>query len=785
MCQDAGMGRKISFKPYDSPSGGWGSAKSLANILRREGVPISGALTLSRQNKVDGFQCVSCAWPKPANPLPFEFCENGAKATAWEITTHRCTPEFFAEHPVTELLDWDDYHLERAGRLTHPMRYDSVTDRYRPVSWSAAFAEIGREMRAIADRKSVVFYSSGRSSNEASYLYGLFARLYGNNNLPDSSNMCHETTSVALPESIGVPVGTCTLEDFAKTGCILFFGQNPGSNSPRMLHPLQEASERGVPIITYNPLRERGLESFTNPQSPVAMVTGRKTRISSQYHQVKAGGDLAALTGICKALVAMDDAAGGSVLDHAFIAQHTHGFETFIAWLRVQDWDELERRSGLRRAAMEATATTYAGAKAAIGVYGMGLTQHRAGVETVQMLVNLLLLKGNIGREGAGISPVRGHSNVQGQRTVGITEKPEMVPMDVLAKQYGFEPPREAGLNTVEACEAILQGRINAFIMLGGNFVRAIPDRERMEAAWRRMRLTVNVATKLNRSHLVHGEISFLLPVKGRIEADRQATGAQATSMEDSTACVHGSRGVRAPASKHLISEVDFIARLAEAVLEPNPKVPWKAWNDDYSLIRRSIGETYPEIFYDYDRRMWEPGGFHRPLPARDRVWKTKTGKANIITPKGLDEDLDMPDVGHGTLRLITLRSNDQFNTTVYSYNDRFRGIHGTRMVVLMNRDDMHRLGLAEGELITMQTASNDGIERVMSGFRVTPYNIPVGCVGAYYPEANALLPLSHYAEGSKTPAAKSIPVFVRRLAEPGSPRRAARSEEVYAETAG
>jgi anaerobic selenocysteine-containing dehydrogenase len=321
--------------------------------------------------------------------------------------------------------------------------------------------------------------------------------------------------------------------------------------------------------------------------------------------------------------------------------------------------------------------------------------------------------------------------------------------------------------------------------MLGGNFVRAIPDRERMEAAWRRMRLTVNVATKLNRSHLVHGEISFLLPVKGRIEADRQATGAQATSMEDSTACVHGSRGVRAPASKHLISEVDFIARLAEAVLEPNPKVPWKAWNDDYSLIRRSIGETYPEIFYDYDRRMWEPGGFHRPLPARDRVWKTKTGKANIITPKGLDEDLDMPDVGHGTLRLITLRSNDQFNTTVYSYNDRFRGIHGTRMVVLMNRDDMHRLGLAEGELITMQTASNDGIERVMSGFRVTPYDIPVGCVGAYYPEANALLPLSHYAEGSKTPAAKSIPVFVRRLAEPGSPRRAARSEAAHAETAG
>nr|WP_294527829.1 FdhF/YdeP family oxidoreductase [uncultured Rhodopila sp.] len=757
------MSRRISFKPYDLPSGGWGSARSVREILTREGVLASGALTLTRQNKVDGFQCVSCAWSKPANPLPFEFCENGAKATAWEITTHRCTPEFFAAHTVTELLDWDDYHLEQAGRLTHPMRYDPASDTYRPVSWSAAFAEIGREMKAIADRKSVVFYSSGRSSNEASYLYGLFARLYGNNNLPDSSNMCHETTSVALPESIGVPVGTCTLDDFAKTDCILFFGQNPGSNSPRMLHPLQEASQRGVPIIAYNPLRERGLESFTNPQSPAEMLTGKRTRISSQYHQVKAGGDLAALTGICKALVAMDDADGHSVLDHAFITQHTHGFEPFIGWLRVRDWDEIERHSGLRRAAMEATATTYAAAKAAIGIYGMGLTQHRAGVETVQMLVNLLLLKGNIGREGAGISPVRGHSNVQGQRTVGITEKPDMVPMDVLAKQYGFEPPREPGLNTVEACEAILEDRINAFIMLGGNFVRAIPDRERMEPAWRRMRLTVNAATKLNRSHLVHGEISYILPVKGRIEVDRQATGPQATSMEDSTACIHGSRGVRSPASKHLISEVDFIVRLAGAVLEPNPKVPWKAWNDDYSLIRRSIGETYPETFHDYERRMWEPGGFHRSLPARHRVWKTKTGKANIITPKGLDEDPDMPEAGHDTLRLITLRSNDQFNTTVYGYSDRFRGIHGTRMVVLMHRDDIKRLGLAEGEIVKMETVSKDGIERAMGGFRVTPYNIPVGCAGAYYPEANALLPLWHYAEGSKTPAAKSIPVTVRR----------------------
>ena len=761
------MQQKTAFKPYKSPSGGWGSARSLGNILRREGVLASGALALTRQNKVDGFQCVSCAWSKPAHALPFEFCENGAKATAWEITAHRCTPEFFARHSVTELLNWADYDLEQAGRLTQPLRYDAASDRYLPVAWDTAFAEIGRELRAIEDRNSVVFYSSGRCSNEASYLYALFARLYGNNNLPDSSNMCHETTSVALPESIGVPVGTVTLDDFATTDCIMFFGQNPGSNSPRMLHALQHASERGVPIIAYNPLRERGLERFVNPQSPVEMLTGKSTRIASQYHQVKAGGDLAALAGICKALVEADDQAradgAAALLDHGFIAAHTHGFDSFVGWLRRQSWDELARRSGLDRAAMEATAATYARARAAIGIYGMGLTQHRAGVETVRMLVNLLLLRGNIGRSGAGICPVRGHSNVQGQRTVGITEKPALVPLDRLAEQYGFEPPRQHGTNTVEACEAVLAGKVRAFVMLGGNFVRAIPDRNRMEPAWRRLRLTVNVATKLNRSQLVHGEVSFILPVLGRIEVDRQASGPQALSMEDSLACIHGSRGVRAPASPHLISEVKLVAELAKATLPPNPKVPWDAWVDDYSRIRAAISETYPDTFHDYERRMWQPGGFHRKLPARERVWKTSTGKANLVTPRGLDEDKDMPETGHDVLRMITLRSNDQFNTTVYGYTDRFRGIHGTRMVVLMNRDDIERLGLAEGEEVTLRTESKDDVRRTMAGFRVTPYDIPSGCIGTYYPEANALLPLWHYAEGSKTPAAKSIPVVIER----------------------
>jgi molybdopterin-dependent oxidoreductase alpha subunit len=666
---------------------------------------------------------------------------------------------------VSELRDWEDYDLEQAGRLTHPMRYDAATDHYVPVSWGEAVAGIARELQAIEDRKSVVFYSSGRCSNEASYLYALFARMYGNNNLPDSSNMCHETTSIALPESIGVPVGTTTLDDFAHTDCILSFGQNPGVNSPRMLHPLQEAGERGIPIIVYNPLRERGLERFTNPQSPTEMLTGYETRIASQYHQVRAGGDLAALTGICRAVLDLEEAAQNSgapaVLDHAFVAEHSHGFESFAAWIRAQAWEDLERHSGLGRAAMQATATAYANAKSAMAIYGMGLTQHRAGVKTIQMLVNLLLLRGNIGRPGAGICPVRGHSNVQGQRTVGITEKPEMVPLDRLAEQYGFEPPREPGLGTVDACEAILEGKINAFVMLGGNFIRAIPDRDRMEPAWRRMRLTVNIATKLNRSHLVHGAVSYILPVLGRIESDRQATGLQSLSTEDSTACIHGSRGVRAPAARTLISEVRLVAEIAKATLPQNPKVPWDTWIGDFSKIREAIAETYPDIFHDYETRMWQPGGFHRPLPARNRIWKTKTGRANFITPEQLDEDADMPSRTAQTLRLMTLRSNDQFNTTIYGYHDRFRGIKGTRMVVFMNPDDITRLGLHEGAIVELRTDSRDGIPRAMSGFRVVSYNVPPGCAGAYYPEANALLPLDHYAEGSKTPAAKSIPVTV------------------------
>ena len=754
--------RKARVAAYKGPAGGWGSAKAVTEALMRNRVPLRGARLLLHQNKSKGFACVSCAWAKPKSRA-LEFCENGAKATAWEIDARRATPEFFANHTVDDLLRWSDFQLERQGRLTHPLRWDKACDKYLPVRWDEAFRDIGRRLQS-GNPKSVVFYTSGRASLETSYLYALMARLYGSNNLPDSSNMCHESTSVALPESIGVPVGTVTLDDFDKTDCILFFAQNVGSNSPRMMHQLQDAARRGAQIVTFNPLRERGLERFTNPQSPVQMLTGSSTAISTQYHQLKAGGDIAAIMGMCKSLIEKDDKGrrsdGLSVLDHNFINEHVHGFDDFAANARNCSWEDLERQSGLSRIAIEAAAAIYARAERVIAIYGMGLTQHRAGVETVQMLVNLLLLRGNIGKPGAGICPVRGHSNVQGQRTVGITEKPELVPLDRLARQFAFEPPREKGMNTVEACEGIIDGRVAAFVMLGGNFVRAIPERERMEKAWRELRLTVSISTKLNRSHLVHGEVSYILPCLGRTEIDRQATGRQAVSTEDSTGFFHASRGFQKPASRHAMSEAKIVAEIAKATLTPNPNVDWDGWIADYGRIRESIEATYPEDFADFNRRMWQPQGFQRKIPARQRQWKTRTGKANLISPKSLREDPDTPRA-HDVLRMITLRSNDQFNTTIYGYDDRLRGIHGTRSVILMHRNDIARLGLADGQSVAVTTASDDGISRELKGLQVVTYDIPEGCVGTYYPEANVLIPLWHHAERSKVPAAKSVPVRV------------------------
>lgn len=755
--------RKPKVEPYTAPAGGWGSVKSVAEILRREKVPIPATVKqLWRQNKPRGFTCVSCAWPQPEKPLAFEFCENGAKASAWELTSLRTTPEFFAQHTLTELRGWSDYQLEQNGRLTQPLRYDAASDKYVPCAWNEAFAAIGAELKQL-EPKSAVFYASGRASLETSYLYALFARLYGHNNLPDSSNMCHEATGVALRQCLGTPVGTVVLDDFAKTDCIFFFGQNAGVNSPRMLHDLQNAAKRGVPIIVFNPVRERGLERFTNPQSPLEMLSGSETKLATQYHQVKTGGDIAAITGLCKTLLELDDEAQKNgtprVLDTAFIAQHCHGFDAFAAFVRAQSWETIETDSGLTRAALEGAAAVYAHADAVIGVYGMGLTQHVLGEYNIYMVASLLLLRGNLGKPGAGICPVRGHSNVQGQRTVGIADDPALVPLDRLSEQYGFAPPRERGLHTVGTCHGVLDGSVRAFIGLGGNFLRAIPDQPRVIAAWSRLRLTVQIATKLNRTHLEHGQVAYLLPCLGRIEQVLENGKAQVLSTEDSTSCIHASVGKAQPASPDLLSETRIVVEMAKATLDANPKVPWDTWGNDYATIRDAIEATYPEQFRDYNRRMWQPGGFHRPNTARERIWKTQSGKAQFIAPPALIATgfADAP----GRYRLMTMRSNDQFNTTVYGYDDRFRGIRGTRDVVLMNAADIAQAGLREGQVVKLVSDAGDGIAREVAGLRVVAFDIPRGCIGGYYPECNPLIPLTHHTLFSQLPAAKSVPVRI------------------------
>jgi molybdopterin-dependent oxidoreductase alpha subunit len=747
---------------YHGPSGGWGSLRGIAQVFGREWDTPAALETLMRQNKPKGFMCVSCSWTKPADHHAFEFCENGAKATLWELTTRRCEPEFFAKHSVTELKTWSDFELEQAGRLTDPMRYDAATDHYASCSWDEAFQAIGSQLKTF-DPDSVILYSSGRASLETSYLYALFARLYGTNNLPDSSNMCHETTGVALKKAIGVGVGTCVYDDLGKCDSIFFFGQNPGSNSPRFLHPLQDAVRRGVKIVTFNPVREKGLEVFVNPQNPSEMLTGRETVISCQYHQVKIGGDIAAMLGICKHVFAADDAArqqGKRVLDAAFIAQHTSGFEEFESKVRGTTWQEIERASGLSRAVIEDAAQVYVEAERVIGIYGMGLTQHVHGFDNVTMFVNMLMLKGNIGREGTGISPVRGHSNVQGQRTVGIADNPELVPLDKLAEQFGFEPPRKKGMKTVEACENIIAGKVKAFIGLGGNFVRAIPERNAMEEAWTGMELTVQIATKLNRSHLINGKTAYLLPCLGRTEQDIQATGPQVVTMEDTFSCIHGSVARRSPASDRLKSELAIVAGLAMATLPENPRAKWSEWVSDYGLVRDQIAETYPKEFHDFSARMFTPGGFYRGNAARERIWNTKSGKAEFTVPTSLTSTgfEDVP----GRYRLLTMRSNDQFNTTIYGFSDRLRGIEGRRDVLLMNPNEIARAGLEEGQMVTLISDAEDGIDREVGPLKITPFRLPDGCLAAYYPEMNPLIALGHHDEKSKTPASKSVPVRIR-----------------------
>lgn len=753
---------------YASPSGGWGSIRSVLRHLPKGPAALPVLDTLRHQNKPRGHMCTSCSWAKPAKPHLAEFCENGAKATIWDHTPDRCGPEFFDRHTVTELRNWRDHDLEAAGRLTHPMRYEAGADRYVETSWAEAFATIGAKLRTL-DPKSTVFYTSGRASLETSYLWALFARVYGHNNLPDSSNMCHETTSVALKAAIGSAVGTCVLRDFESCDLILFFGQNTGSNSPRFLHPLQQARKRGCKIITFNPVRERGLIEFINPQNPAQMLTGSATSVSDLYLQVKPGGDIAAIAGVIRHLLERQDAVG-TVFDSAFLTNHTTGLPGLEAWVRGLDWEEIEALSGLGRDDLLKVAQVYARAERVIGVYGMGLTQHVHGSDSVGMLVNLLLLRGNLGRQGTGICPVRGHSNVQGQRTVGVSEKPELVPLDALASQFDFTPPRDRGMTTVEVVQGVLDGTVKAFVSLGGNFARAIPDQGRADPAWSRLELNVQVATRLNRSHVLVGDGAWLLPCLVRGEEDVQASGPQTVTMEDSLSHIHGSIGRRSPAAKTLLSEPAIVVGLAKATLDKNLKLRWDEWLADYGLVRDAIAKTYPDMFKDFNDRMFQPGGFYKGNPVRSREWKTDSGKAEFTTPASSSALGARP--GSGVYTLITLRSNDQFNTTVYGYRDRLRGLDTDRMVVLMAPTEISMAGLSDGQQVALESAHDDGIERRLGGLRLTAYDLPTGCVAAYYPEANVLVPLDLHDLASKTPAYKGAPVTViaeTRIAKAGA----------------
>jgi formate dehydrogenase major subunit len=753
------------FAPYDAPAGGWGALHATARALREQSIEIKGSKALLSMNQPHGFDCPGCAWPDPKHTSSFEFCENGAKAVAFELTKRKVTPAFFAEHTVSELAARSDYWLEEQGRLVEPMRYDSATDHYVPVSWEAAFDTIARHLNALDSPDEADFYTSGRASNEAAFLYQLFVRRFGTNNFPDCSNMCHEATSVGLPESIGIGKGTVLLEDFDYTDAIFVIGQNPGTNSPRMMTSLHNASRRGVPIVAINPLRERALERFAAPQNPVEMVTLRSTRIANEYCQVRVGGDIGVLKGIMKLVLAAQDEAtqtgGAPVLDFDFIAEHTTGFEALAADIRATRWDDILRISGLERGQIERIAQIYMQARSVIICYGMGITQHHQGTGLVQQVANLLMLRGNFGRPGAGICPVRGHSNVQGDRTVGIDEKPSATLLDQIETVFGFQPPRHHGHSVVDALQAMIDGRSKVFIGLGGNFVAATPDTAAVQAAMRRLKLTVGINTKLNRGHIVHGQEALILPCLARSDIDMQATGRQSITVEDSMSMVHASSGLVEPPSPDLRSEVAILCGIARATL-PDSGIDWDGFEGNYDLIRDKIEAVFPQLFADFNARIRVPGGFHLTNGPRDRVWKTANGRANFLVFAGLSEHPAAADPA--ALMLTTIRSHDQYNTTIYTLNDRYRGVFGGRMVVFMNADDMADRGIVPDAPVELVSLVDAAAPRVAGGFKAYPYNIPRGSIASYYPETNVLMPLSHYDPRSKTPSAKFIPVLARPM---------------------
>jgi len=751
-------------------------------LLRAMG-PLSGARALLAVNQADGFDCQSCAWPSPDGARHvFEFCENGAKAVADEATPRRVTREFFARHAVAELAAQSDHWLNGQGRLTEPMVLRPGATHYEPLGWDDAFALMAGELRALPSPHAAAFYTSGRTSNEAAFLWQLFARLFGTNNLPDCSNMCHESSGVALSESIGIGKGTVRLDDFEKAEAIFVIGQNPGTNHPRMLAALEAAKARGARIVSINPLPEIGIERFKNPQdfmNPLKAwrtLLGDGVRLSDLWLQPRIGGDLALFKGLMKEMLAAEERSPGRVLDRAFIREHTGGFEALAADLRSTPWEEIVGSSGVAREDIRAAAEIAIASRATICCWAMGLTQQPDAVATIQQVVNFLLLRGNIGRPGAGVCPVRGHSNVQGDRTMGISERMPESWLARLDAEFGMTSPRTPGFDTVETIHAMHDGRVRVLLALGGNFLSATPDTEFTAAALRRCALTVQVSTKLNRAHLVTGRTALILPCLGRSERDVQAGGEQFVTTEDSMGVVNASRGRRAPASPELLSEPEIVCRLARAVLTGRPGVPilpWADWAASYDRIRDHIAGVVPGC-EEYNARVRQ-GAFHLANAPRDRrEWKTPSGRARFVVsavPRfWLERQAGTaggPPPPVNEFVMMTIRTHDQFNTTIYGLDDRYRGVFGGRRVVFMNEDDIRATGLQQGQWVDLAN-SHSGIARLAPAFMVAPYRIPRGCVATYFPEANVLVPIDSVAAGSNTPTSKFVVVTIRPSAEAG-----------------
>ena len=757
--------------PKEWAAGVPGILHALVPAVRGMGPARSAKLLLSMNHK-DGFDCMSCAWPDPDRRKPAEFCENGAKAVTWEATPLVVEPSFWAEHPVSDLRTRSEHWLGQQGRLVQPVHKAADSDHYAPVSWDEAFAILADRLGGLEDPDQAAFYTSGRASNEAAFVYQLFVRAFGTNNLPDCSNMCHESTGAALGETIGVGKATITYDDFALAELIVIMGQNPGTNHPRMLTALEEAKENGASIVAVNPLPEAGLMRYKNPQT-VRGLAGRGTQLADQFLQIRLGGDMALLQAVSKRVLDAEAAAPGTVLDHAFLAEHATGLAELTAHLADLDEDAVRAATGLTSAEIDELADRYVRAERVIVTWAMGLTQHAKAVPTIKEIVNLLLLRGNIGRPGAGASPIRGHSNVQGDRTMGIWEQMPDSFLDALEAEFGFPVPREHGVDAVGTVEGLAAGRIRALVALGGNLVSAISDTGAAEDALRRADLTVQISTKLNRSHAVVGREALVLPTLGRTEVDRQASGEQFVSVEDTVCAVHASRGKVEPVGPGLLSEVAIVTRMARAVLAARPAAPgsragsvdWAAMERDYDVIREHVARVVPGC-EDYNAKIRRESGFRLPHGPRDsRTFPTPDGRAHLTV-----NELAPVECPPGRLLLQTIRSHDQFNTTIYRRDDRYRGIKGGRAVVLVNPEDLAELGLADGTTVDVHGEYHDGVDRVLRGQRVVAYPTARGCAAAYFPEANVLVPLGATAETSRTPVSKAVVVRLERAPEGARP---------------